>query len=161
MHLSPCELFVSPPQALSCWVCSLKRLCFYCHPSPLLCVFLSLSVSHLHSFPPHIFFFFCCLHQSPSLLCPSVFHYRCFFIIVGEAKENVASLFHSQPFTSAQAMTLCYLRAKLVSAGSFENIIKLFMQQVWPLTISLLSEAGRGACVCQCVCVCERGERRQ
>lgn len=34
-HLSACvhELFVSPPQALSCWVCSLKRLCFCCHPS--------------------------------------------------------------------------------------------------------------------------------
>lgn len=29
-----CELFVSPPQALGCWVCSLKRLCFCCHLSP-------------------------------------------------------------------------------------------------------------------------------
>lgn len=53
----------------------------------------------------------------------------------------------------AQAMTLCYLRGKLVSAGSFENIIKLFMQRVWPLTITLLSEAGRGVCMCVCIAV--------
>lgn len=53
----------------------------------------------------------------------------------------------------AQAMTLCCLRGKLVSAGSFENIIKLFMQRVWPLTITLLSEAGRGVCVRVRVCI--------
>lgn len=29
---------------------------------------------------------------------------------------------------SAQGLTLCYLSGKLVSTGSFENIIKLFMQ---------------------------------
>lgn len=46
-HLSACvyELFVSPPQPLGCWVCSLKRLCFLlpCHSPSLL----SLSVSHI------------------------------------------------------------------------------------------------------------------
>lgn len=33
VHPSACvyELFASPPQALGCWVCSLKRLCFCCH----------------------------------------------------------------------------------------------------------------------------------
>lgn len=54
----------------------------------------------------------------------------------------------------AQGMTLCYLRGKLVSAGSFENIIKLFMQRVWPLTITLLSEASRGVYVYVPVCLC-------
>lgn len=137
------------PQALGCWVCSLKRLCFCCHPSLSLSFPLCVSRSHLDS--PTCFV--CRLYRSPSPFCPSVFHYQCFIIIVGKStRRNVGDcLIHSLSHP-AQAMTLCYLRGKLVSAGSFENIIKLFMQRVWPLTITLLSEAGRGVCACMCVC---------
>ncbi len=122
-HLSACvyELFVSPPQALGCWVCSLKRLCFCCHLSLPLSVFLTqtLSTSVLSVR----------LYHSPSLFCPSVFHYRCFIIIVfkGQGKMLEECLIHSLSHP-AWGMTLCYLRGKLVNAGSFENIIKLFMQ---------------------------------
>lgn len=44
------ELFVSPPQALGCWVCSLKRLCFCCHLS--LCFSLPLCFSLTHRLFP-------------------------------------------------------------------------------------------------------------
>lgn len=79
------ELFVSPPQALGCWVCSLKRLCFCCHVSlSPLCVFLTgartLSTSVLSAR----------LHHSPSPVRPSVFHYRCFIIIVGKSTRQNA-----------------------------------------------------------------------
>lgn len=52
VHLSAFvyELFVCAPQALGCWVCSLKRLCFCCHPS--LSLSLSRSVSLAHTWTP-------------------------------------------------------------------------------------------------------------
>lgn len=95
-HLSACvyELFVSPPQALSCWVCSLKRLCFCCHPSLLLPVF---SCSHSASSVLSA-----CLYHSPSPSCLSVFHYRCVIIIVfkGQCEKGWRSVsfiaFHIQ-----------------------------------------------------------------
>lgn len=82
MHLHACvhELFVNPPQALSCWVCSLKRLCFCCHPS--LPPFFP--CSSFTPLPSSVFSVY--LHHSPSLCCLSVFHYWCFIIIVGKAK---------------------------------------------------------------------------
>lgn len=54
VHLSAFvyELFVCAPQALGCWVCSLKRLCFCCHPSLSLSLCLPLCVSRSHSDSP-------------------------------------------------------------------------------------------------------------
>lgn len=100
VHLSAFvyELFVCAPQALGCWVCSLKRLCFCCHPSLSLSFPLCVSRSHLDS--PTCFV--CRLYRSPSPFCPSVFHYQCFIIIVGKStRRNVGGLSHSQPFTSS------------------------------------------------------------
>lgn len=123
-HLSACvyELFVSPPQALGCWVCSLKRLCFCCHLSLPVPVFLP----HIQTLPASLFFCLC-LYHAPSPSCTSVCHYRCFIAIVfkGTRQNKCQRITSSHP---AQGMTLCLLRAKLVRAGSFENIIKLFMQ---------------------------------
>lgn len=144
MHLSPCvfELFASPPQALSCWVCSLKRLCFCYHPPPPPSVH-SLSGFSLILFSPSVLS--ARLHHSPSL---SSVH-LCSIIDVSSLDKKLRGPLRS---------TLCCLRAKLVSSGSSESIIKLFMQRVWPLTISLLFEASWGVYVYACVRI---GERRQ
>lgn len=128
MHLSMCELFVCPPQALGCWVCSLKRLCFCCHPSlppspPLTRTLFFLSFSVSASFAVSLQYI--CIPLS-------MLYHNCW-----QDKILQDGLIRrlSRP---AQGMTLCFLRGKLVSAGSLERIIKLFMQWVWPLTISLL-----------------------
>lgn len=130
MHLSPCvyELFASPPQALSCWVCSLKRLCFCCHPPLLPSFCLTLSV-----------FFFLLTLFSSSVLSVRLHHAPSLSSVHLCSIIGVSSL--DKTLRGPPRSTLCCLRAKLVSSGSSESIIKLFMQRVWPLTISLLFEA--------------------
>lgn len=98
-HLSACvyELFVSPPQALGCWVCSLKRLCFCCHLS----ASLSLCVSHSHS--DSVYLCFVCVSVSftislLSICVPlSTLYHNCF----QRTRQNAGGLSHSQPLTSS------------------------------------------------------------
>lgn len=96
-HLSACvyELFVSLPQALGCWVCSLKRLCFCCHlsHSP------SLSVSHSDS----VYLCYVCLYHSLSVLSVCIplwtFYRNCF----QRTQQNVT---RSKPLASSTANDL-------------------------------------------------------
>lgn len=101
-HLSACvyELFVSPPQALGCWVCSLKRLCFCCHLFLPLSLFLthiqilSISVVSLYHSP------------SPSICIPlSMLDHNWF----QRTRQNVGGVSHSQPFTSSTGNDLMLL----------------------------------------------------
>lgn len=92
-HLSACvyELFVSPPQALGCWVCSLKRLCFCCHLSPCL----SLCVSHFHS--DSVYLCFVCVSVSLPISALSVciplsmLYHNCF----QKTRRNAGAVSHS------------------------------------------------------------------
>lgn len=117
----------------------------------------SLCVSHSRS--DSLYFCFVCVSVSLTSTVLSVCirlsaFYRYCFKRTGPDIGGVSPL---RPHP-AHAVTLCYLRGKLVSAGSLANIIKLFMQRVWPLTITLLSDAGRGVYGFVCIRGREKGD---
>lgn len=99
-HLCACvyELFVSLPQALGCWVCSLKRLCFCCHlsHSPSLCFSLRLCL-------PLLCLSVCIIPSVLSVCIPLWTLYRnCF----QRTQLNVGGVSRSKPLTSSTANDL-------------------------------------------------------
>lgn len=95
-HLSAClyELFVSPPQALGCWVCSLKRLCFCCHLP------LSRSVFLTHTLT---LFYLCFVSLSVSFTISllSICNPLSIVVIIVRNKAKFRGVSHLQPFTSS------------------------------------------------------------